>query len=263
MAEEGTQTRRDEIAQAMMAQQEAVDPWSQLPPSGNVEQGATPSWGTPQGFQIPWRDRFGPSYMPDYGELSGLGAEMGNQDIYNQMQQNIYNQGLNNLIAGDKPPFFDPSLNAGSLSNDPYSNPSLIVPQQGWGVEQLEGDQSFFGGDPYADYASLNPVQQGNATTSQVGQGFQQNYIDPYYEGTTITPATSTNPDDFIMPDPPWNLKDIAPDADPTQFQGVDQNNQLAGYFEGSSPYGDAGAYGIPSSYGAPGGWGRHRREGL
>jgi hypothetical protein len=35
------------------------------------------------------------------------------------------------------------------------------------------------------------------------------------------------------------------------------------GFFEGSSPYDNAGASGIPGSYGAPGGYGRHRRGGL
>jgi hypothetical protein len=35
------------------------------------------------------------------------------------------------------------------------------------------------------------------------------------------------------------------------------------GFFEGSSPYDNAGASGIPGSYGAPGAFGRHRRGGL
>jgi hypothetical protein len=141
----------------------------------------------------------------------------------------------------------------GTLSRRDQIAEAMLAQADPW----ADGGSSL-GSDPYVTYASVDPSQSG-ASPFQIIQGLQTGYIDPYYEGTTN--STSTNPDDFVVPNPPWNLQDITPD--PTPFQGVDPANNLGGYFEGSSPYDNAGASGIPGSYGAPGAFGRHRRGGL
>jgi hypothetical protein len=112
------------------------------------------------------------------------------------------------------------------------------------------------------EYAALNPTPPDGSTISQTVEGNQQGYIDPGVEGNLTIPVPSTNPDDFIMPDPPWIQKPVLPDPDPTQFLGVDQGNQLAGFFDYSNPYADAGASGM-GSYAAPGPYGSNRRANL
>jgi hypothetical protein len=186
MPDEGALSRRDEIALAMMAQ---GDPWAGAPLSENVETGdPLPLTGFERFGIRGWPYEMEGVVPPDSSQFTGLGGELGNQNIALETLDNIY---VNNVYDRDLNP--DPT---------PYQTPDPNDPMSDFTI-----------------YSNITPT------------------VPPGTEEATVVPGS----------DAPWQT--VAPPQ--------------AGYFEGSSPYDNAGASGIPGSYGAPGPFGGHRRGGL
>jgi hypothetical protein len=162
---------RDELAWLLMAQQ-GGDPWAGAPASENIEQGGPGSAPT-------WAEGFGPQgWQNIYGRLDGTGAsefytsndfinnamglsgQMGNQDIYNQTLNNIWN--MNRSNEGVEPPYFDPRLNAGSMGYNPATDLDRPIlwdakPPEGWlpqsgTPEGYTPDSVPFGSPPGTDW---------------------------------------------------------------------------------------------------------------
>jgi hypothetical protein len=146
--DEETETRRDQIAQELMAQQPPdpwterfgpqgwsgdpspvprpdtqVDPWANVPQSNYITDMRDTTydpqvdvWGLPRTYG------FDQTYTPYFDDTIGLSAEMGNNDIYNQTMRN----GV------------DPET---IRSTDPNDFQVPVPP----------GPQNFFEGSPYSD----------------------------------------------------------------------------------------------------------------
>jgi hypothetical protein len=144
MPDDETLSRRDEIALAMMAQ---GDPWAGVPSSGNVETGdPLPLTGFERFGIRGWPYEMEGVVPPDPSQFTGLGQELGNQDIANQTLDNIIvNNAYDRDLNPDPYPYQAPDPNNIMSDFDPYRIITPTVPPGGEEASVVAGSDAPWG----------------------------------------------------------------------------------------------------------------------